>query len=139
MGVGVGGPHARGGGHAGESSPRKTDSEKVAKETRAPLVRKKRARPPPSTRTRPPHMEPSSGPPPEGSLLAVIGDEVGGGRVRERLVFAPKCLPMHVTSHSPLHQDTVTGFLLAGVGHVDLRRNSNFLIVNDSESREVDV
>ena len=33
----------------------------------------------------------------------------------------------------PLSQDTVTGFLLAGVGNVDLRRNSNFLIVNDSE------
>ena len=33
-------------------------------------------------------------------------------------------------------QDTVTGFLLAGVGHVDLRRHSNFLIVNDSASGE---
>ena len=31
-------------------------------------------------------------------------------------------------------QDTVTGFLLAGVGHVDLRRQSNFFIVTDSES-----
>jgi V-type H+-transporting ATPase subunit F len=38
----------------------------------------------------------------EGSLLAVIGDE-----------------------------DTVTGFLLAGVGNVDLRRKSNFLIVTE--------
>jgi len=33
-------------------------------------------------------------------------------------------------------QDTVTGFLLAGVGHVDLRCHSNFLIVNDSASGE---
>jgi len=37
----------------------------------------------------------------DGSLLAIIGDE-----------------------------DTVTGFLLAGVGNVDLRRNKNFLVVD---------
>ena len=30
-------------------------------------------------------------------------------------------------------QDTVTGFLLAGVGNVDLRRKTNFLIVTESE------
>ena len=30
-------------------------------------------------------------------------------------------------------QDTVTGFLLAGVGNVDLRRNTNYLVVNESE------
>jgi V-type H+-transporting ATPase subunit F len=42
----------------------------------------------------------------EGSLLAVIGDE-----------------------------DTVTGFLLAGVGNVDARRKSNFLIVKSDTSR----
>lgn len=30
-------------------------------------------------------------------------------------------------------QDTATGMLLTGVGHVDLRRRSNFLIVDDSE------
>lgn len=30
-------------------------------------------------------------------------------------------------------QDTVTGFLLAGVGNVDLRRKSNFLVVTESE------
>ncbi|KAK9844164.1 hypothetical protein WJX81_006640 [Elliptochloris bilobata] len=39
---------------------------------------------------------------PDGRLLAVIGDE-----------------------------DTVTGFLLAGVGNVDLRRKGNFLVVNE--------
>lgn len=38
----------------------------------------------------------------DGSLLAVIGDE-----------------------------DTVTGFLLAGIGNVDLRKKSNFLVVTD--------
>lgn len=40
----------------------------------------------------------------QGQLIGVIGDE-----------------------------DTVTGFLLAGVGHVDVRRKSNFLIVDSSE------
>ncbi len=29
-------------------------------------------------------------------------------------------------------QDTVTGFLLAGVGNVDLRRKTNYLVVNES-------
>lgn len=32
-----------------------------------------------------------------------------------------------------LPQDTVTGFLLAGVGNVDLRRKSNFLVVTESK------
>eukprot|EP00735_Rhodelphis_limneticus_P011825 TRINITY_DN4978_c0_g1::TRINITY_DN4978_c0_g1_i1::g.16685::m.16685 TRINITY_DN4978_c0_g1::TRINITY_DN4978_c0_g1_i1::g.16685 ORF type:complete len:131 (-),score=42.04,sp/Q9ZQX4/VATF_ARATH/60.68/9e-48,ATP-synt_F/PF01990.12/7.8e-31,DXP_synthase_N/PF13292.1/0.087 TRINITY_DN4978_c0_g1_i1:688-1080(-) len=41
-------------------------------------------------------------PPEGGTLIAVIGDE-----------------------------DTVTGFLLAGVGNVDVRKNSNFLIVDN--------
>ena len=44
------------------------------------------------------------GAPVEGSYLALMGDE-----------------------------DSITGFLLAGVGNVDLRKNSNFLIVNESE------
>ena len=38
----------------------------------------------------------------KGALMAVIGDE-----------------------------DTVTGFLLAGVGNVDLRRKTNYLVVSD--------
>ena len=33
----------------------------------------------------------------------------------------------------PCSQDTVTGFLLAGVGNVDLRKKSNYLVVNESE------
>ena len=45
-----------------------------------------------------------AGAPADGSYLAVMGDE-----------------------------DTITGFLLAGVGNVDLRKKSNFLIVNESE------
>lgn len=31
-------------------------------------------------------------------------------------------------------QDTVTGFLLAGVGNIDMRKNKNFLVVTDSET-----
>jgi V-type H+-transporting ATPase subunit F len=30
-------------------------------------------------------------------------------------------------------QDTATGMLLTGVGHVDLRRRSSFLVVDDSK------
>ncbi len=30
-------------------------------------------------------------------------------------------------------QDTATGMLLTGVGHVDLRKRSNFLVVDDSK------
>ena len=37
---------------------------------------------------------------------------------------------------SPM-QDTITGFLLAGVGNVDLRRKSNFLIVDQSAPTSV--
>ena len=32
-----------------------------------------------------------------------------------------------------LLQDTVTGFLLAGVGNVDLRRKTNYLVVDNSK------
>lgn len=34
-------------------------------------------------------------------------------------------------------QDTATGMLLTGIGHVDIRRRSNFLIVDDSELSKV--
>ncbi|CAL8468611.1 g8151 [Coccomyxa elongata] len=50
-------------------------------------------------------MAAKSGQPGDGSLLAIIGDE-----------------------------DTVTGFLLAGVGNVDLRKKTNFLVVNEKTS-----
>eukprot|EP00897_Mesotaenium_endlicherianum_P009469 jgi/Mesen1/8550/ME000484S07928 len=42
---------------------------------------------------------------PDGSLIAIIADE-----------------------------DTITGFLLAGVGNVDLRRKKNFLVVDSKTS-----
>mmetsp|Transcript_46813 Transcript_46813/g.74900 ORF Transcript_46813/g.74900 Transcript_46813/m.74900 type:complete len:105 (-) Transcript_46813:70-384(-) len=44
---------------------------------------------------------------PKGALIGVIGDE-----------------------------DTVTGFLLAGVGNVDARRKSNFLIVDNKTTKK---
>ena len=31
-------------------------------------------------------------------------------------------------------EDTVTGFLLAGVGNIDMQKNQNFFIVNSSMS-----
>ena len=48
---------------------------------------------------------------------------------------APRSQPLqrHRVDHRALAaQDTVTGFLLAGVGNVDLRKNTNFLVVSDS-------
>ena len=84
-------------------------------------------------------------PPADGSLLAVIGDEVGAGGERDgrggdgggRAALLPDTTPppspTPMPPPSPPLQDTVTGFLLAGVGHVDLRRSSNFFIVNESE------
>ena len=45
----------------------------------------------------------------------------------------------HVRWSAPLSRrskDTITGFLLAGVGNVDLRRKSNFLIVDQSASAQ---
>lgn len=47
-------------------------------------------------------------------------------------------MALHKESHGALigvigDEDTVTGFLLAGVGNMDARRKSNFLIVDSSE------
>ncbi len=65
----------------------------------------------------------------KSSLLAVIGDEVDTYS-RDSGYSRPEsaCPPCRFRL-----QDTVTGFLLAGVGNVDLRRKSNFLIVNESK------
>ena len=41
--------------------------------------------------------------------------------------------PSTTTTFSRPRQDTVTGFLLAGVGHKDYRQNTNFLIVDTSK------
>lgn len=69
-----------------------------------------------------------------GSLLAVIGDEVLARddlRVRTPLFY--QCGRMSGDVRVVCAQDTVTGFLLAGVGNVDLRRKSNFLVVTESK------
>ena len=66
----------------------------------------------------------------EGSLVAIIADEA-----RSAVLFP---FDTRVLAYGPLTQlaqDTITGFLLAGVGNVDLRRKSNFLIVDQSARR----
>ena len=64
-----------------------------------------------------------------GSLLAVIGDEVGALCT----CLAAGRHSVYLPWNTYLSQDTVTGFLLAGVGNVDLRRKSNFLVVTESK------
>lgn len=64
-----------------------------------------------------------------GSLLAVIGDEVDTLYAR----FLLHCHSVGSPRQPYYSQDTVTGFLLAGVGNVDLRRKSNFLVVTESK------
>lgn len=75
----------------------------------------------------------------EGMLLAVIADEVSPAEgcvcecdgvcfALERqstslCIIAPDCL-----------KDTITGFLLAGVGNVDLRKKRNYLVVDGKTS-----
>lgn len=46
----------------------------------------------------------------------------------------PKLWYTHAHAHARLYplQDTITGFLLAGVGNVDLRKKTNFLAVDSS-------
>lgn len=65
-----------------------------------------------------------------GSLLAVIGDEVS---LAWHSVTVSVIYRFHQRWELGCLQDTVTGFLLAGVGNVDLRRKSNFLVVTESK------
>ena len=97
----------------------------------------------------------------EGSLIAMIADEVRHHpsplaawlltmRCMHRPCFQRLCrisnalaLTFLVPSFAPsfllfsvclvVLQDTITGFLLAGIGHKDYRQNTNFLIVDSSE------
>ena len=39
----------------------------------------------------------------------------------------------HLETLSHVLQDTITGFLLAGVGNVDMRKKKNFLVVDSSK------
>jgi len=53
------------------------------------------------------------------NLIAVIGDEVC--RFRNECVSRLIC------------QDSITGLLLAGIGHINEQQKKNFLVVNASE------
>merc|ERR1712196_390490 len=80
-----------------------------------------------------------------GSLIAIIGDEVrrrstraratndGSAAVKTTTTRSHPCSPSTTTTFSRPRQDTVTGFLLAGVRHKDYRQNTNFLIVDTSK------
>lgn len=66
--------------------------------------------------------------PDTSKLVAIIADEVSGAMCFYRLAIgSPELTALREM------QDTITGFLLAGVGNVDLRRKSNFLVVDSSE------
>lgn len=54
----------------------------------------------------------------KGALLAIIGDEVEFCNDLFRLI----CV-----------QDTVTGFLLGGIGEMNSKREGNYLVVNKGE------
>ena len=80
----------------------------------------------------------------EGSLLAVIGDEASLQPEPASRLLTGACAECSRTQLAAIWckvdlqfvaalQDTVTGFLLAGVGNVDLRRKTNFLIVTESK------
>ena len=58
----------------------------------------------------------------------------GLGDVQICLLREPWAMATANTLNTIWHtlQDTVTGFLLAGVGNVDLRKKSNFLVVTES-------
>jgi hypothetical protein len=53
------------------------------------------------------------------------------GNPRLSFLSFPSCVK-GTPSHQFL-QDTVTGFLMAGVGNVDLRKKTNYLLVDNSE------
>jgi V-type H+-transporting ATPase subunit F len=60
--------------------------------------------------------------PKDRNLIAVIGDEVSF--FRRRMMFDGRLML----------KDSVTGLLLAGIGHVDNQQKKNFLIVDSSTS-----
>ena len=59
------------------------------------------------------------------NLIAVIGDEVSISSCDLR----PQLMG----------EDSVTGLLLAGIGHVDNQQKKNFLIVDSSTSHSLDI
>lgn len=65
-------------------------------------------------------------------LIAVIGDEVGSGRLSKEGRDAKEDGADRCVSFDG-EQDSITGLLLAGIGHID-KGTKNFLIANESES-----
>jgi hypothetical protein len=63
-------------------------------------------------------------------LIASIGDEVGGWRHHycDKLVQLIRTMLLACW----LLQDTITGLLLAGTGHISEKGKKNFLVVNSS-------
>ena len=61
-----------------------------------------------------------------GSLVAVIADEV-----RHIAAVGLKLIACLIDGRCA--QDTITGFLLAGCGNIDLRKKANFLVVDGSK------
>lgn len=80
-------------------------------------------------------------PPPKARCWPSSGTRCADGK-RERAWrswYEPVKRGCRLAHPQTLSQDTVTGFLLAGVGHVDLRRSSNFFIVTDSKLKRFGV
>ena len=63
------------------------------------------------------------------TLIATIGDEVSILSLPCSLIWIP-----HHYLRDLSHQDTITGLLLAGTGHIDGRGKKNFMVVDASES-----
>jgi hypothetical protein len=53
--------------------------------------------------------------------------------IRDYLFFSSFLIMCKGTPSHQFLQDTVTGFLMAGVGNVDLRKKTNYLLVDNSE------
>jgi len=77
----------------------------------------------------------------ERTLLAVIGDEVSTAPTSPSCLLrlfarAPYCILLSAPRHTLLlysyahDQDSITGLLLAGVGHINDKQEKNFLIVD---------
>ena len=71
-----------------------------------------------------------------GAAAGGAADRHYRGRGAARVTLGERPPTLLRSAHRPrAAQDTITGFLLAGVGNVDLRKTSNFLVVDGSESR----
>jgi hypothetical protein len=70
-------------------------------------------------------------------LIAVIGDEVRPAAIGSEFPRAP-CVLRALRANSAGArgaQDTVTGFLLTGIGHRDKQGRTNFLVVDPEKTK----